>query len=106
MTDIDDYYESPDDYEAAQRAAEEPPEWYLIEQAERDAAIHREQDHGGGECDCEPYWPPSCRRLLVLPRWSPRLRWHCGTPGGCDVRYHRTPLAAWRAHRQMHEVPF
>jgi hypothetical protein len=50
VTDINDYYEPYDEADIAR--AEEPPEEYLIEEAERHARIHRDQDHGGGECDC------------------------------------------------------
>ena len=51
----DDY--SPEEYEAAQRRAEDPPDWYLEQEAERHAQIHRDQEHGGGECDCQADWP-------------------------------------------------
>lgn len=46
----DDY--DPEEYAAAQLRAEDPPEEYLEREAERHANIHRDQDHGGGECDC------------------------------------------------------
>lgn len=34
--------------------AEDPPEEYLIAEAEKHAEWHREDIHGGGECDCPP----------------------------------------------------
>lgn len=30
----------------------DPPEEYLMAEAERHAQIHRDKDHGGGECNC------------------------------------------------------
>ena len=102
----DDDREDPEEYEAAQRRAEEPPDWYLEEEAERQHERHCAAVHGGGECDCRPQVPPPCRLLLRLPRWSPRKRWHCGTPGRCDVAHCRTPLAVWHAHRIWHTPPF
>ena len=104
-----DDYESPEEYEAAQRAAEEPPDWYLEEEAERQHERHRAEVHGGGECDCPPYEPPRCRLLLRLPRWGFHHGWRCGTPGCCLVALYRSPLAAWRGHRRVHlsdEPPF
>lgn len=107
MTDVDDWdYESPEEYEAAQRRAEEPPDWYLEEEGRRHAQMHRDAEHGGGECDCPPYVAPPCRRLRRLPRWSPHRRWHAGTPGGCETHACRGPLRAWRAHRENHLPPF
>lgn len=106
MTDIDDWYESPEEYEAAQRRAEEPPEWYLEEEGKRQVQWHRDEEHGGGECDCLPYVAPPCRMLRRIPRWTPRLRWHAGTRGGCEVAYCKTPLGAWRVHRMSHVAPF
>ena len=47
-----DDYETPEERAAAERRAEEPPDWYLEQEAERYAEIHRRKDHGGGECDC------------------------------------------------------
>jgi hypothetical protein len=54
MTDVDDYYdhESPAEYAAAQARAEDPPDWYLEQEAERQAARHRRDAHNGGECNC------------------------------------------------------
>lgn len=101
-----DDYESPEDYEAAQRRAEEPPDWYLEEEAERQHERHRAEEHGGGECDCPPYEPPRCRLFLRLPRWTARKRWHAGTPGSCEIAYYRKPLNVWRDHRRSHEAPF
>jgi len=49
--DYDDI-ESPEEYAAAQARAEDPPDWYLEQEAERHHQIHRDQDPGGGECDC------------------------------------------------------
>lgn len=106
MTDVDDWDESPQDYEAAQRAAEEPPDWYLEEEAERQHERHCAEVHGGGECVCPPYEPPRCRLLRRLPRWSPRNGWHSGTPGVCDVTGCLTPWRARRAHRVFHLPPF
>lgn len=105
MTDVDDW-ESPDEYEAAQLAAEEPPDWYLEEEAERQAQRHRDDEHGGGECDCPPYVPPKCRLLYRLPRWWPGRGWRAGTPGWCENYQCRSPLAAHRAHRVNHSSPF
>lgn len=105
MTDIDDWEDSAE-YEARQRAAEEPPESYFIEQAERDHERHRAEEHRGGECDCPPPAWPRCRRLLTVPRWSPRKGWHAGTPNCCETWRCRTPRAAWRTHGTMHEAPF
>lgn len=106
MTDVDDGWESPEEYEAAQRRAEEPPEWYLEEEGRRRAERHRVEDHGGAECDCPPWWPPPCRVLFRLPRWWPGKGWRCGTPGGCESYDPRSPLAARRVHRCHHEAPF
>lgn len=106
MTDWDDDYESPEEYAAAQRRAEEPPDWYLEEQAEEQAERHRRDEHDGLVCDCPPSVPPRCRRLARIPRWSPRNGWHCGTPGVCDVVGCLTPWRAWRAHRVFHLPPF
>lgn len=105
----DDYpepSESPEEYEAAQRQAEEPPDWYLEELAEREHELHCAEAHGGGECDCPPYEPPVCRWLRRIPRWSWWHGWGCGTEGGCAVWGYPSPLAAWRAHRRFHEMPF
>jgi hypothetical protein len=104
-------YESPEEYEAAQSRAEEPPDWYLEEEADRRHERHCAEMHGGGECDCPPYVPPRCRLLLRVPRWSlrygwPGRRWSCGTPGGCSVTGCRTARDAWRVHRSSHEAPF
>jgi hypothetical protein len=104
--DYDAYLDDPEDYEAAQRRAEEPPEDYLLEEAERHAQIHRDQQHFGEECNCPPYVPPRCRWLRRLPHWSLRRRWCCGTPDGCAVSGCRSPQAAWRAHRLLHTAPF
>jgi hypothetical protein len=103
--DYDPYLDDPEEYEAAQRAAEEPPDWYLEQQAEEQHERHCAEVHGGAQCDCPPYVPPRCRRLLRLPRWS-QGGWVSGTPRGCDTVPRRTPWAAVRAHRQMHEAPF
>ena len=48
----DDDLETPEEIAAAEARAEEPPDWYLEEEAERHARIHRDQDHDGAECDC------------------------------------------------------
>jgi len=53
MTDVDDFeYIDPAEEAEAQARAEDPPDWYLEEEAERHAKIHRDQDHAGGECTC------------------------------------------------------
>ena len=70
MTDIDDWDDPEDECEGApdpesERYFEdggerdddwddspEPPEDYLIAEAERHARIHQDIEHGGGECDC------------------------------------------------------
>lgn len=106
MTDIDDYGESPAEYEAAQRAAEEPPDWYLEEEAERQHQRHRDEEHGGGECTCPFYEPPPCRIRYRMPRWWPGKGWRAGTPGGCETWRCKTPRAAWRAHQSSHTAPF
>jgi hypothetical protein len=100
--DYDPYLDDPDGYDDYP----EPPGDYLESEAERQLERHRDQAHGGGECNCPPYVPPSCRLLLRLPRWSPRWRWSCGTPEGCAVSGYRTPQAAWRAHHLSHTAPF
>jgi hypothetical protein len=106
MTDVDDWddHESPQEYEEAQRQAEEPPDWYLEEEAERQHQRHLDEDHGGLVCDCPPYKPPRCRLLFRPPRWTYHHRWQCGTPGACLVALCASPLAAWRLHRQMHQT--
>lgn len=44
-----------DDYDDDPRGSWEPdPEDYLIARAYEEEAEHREQVHGGGECDCRP----------------------------------------------------
>lgn len=48
MTDVDDWSDPTWD----DREPDEPPEEYLIEEAERRGRIHREQAHGGGVCVC------------------------------------------------------
>jgi hypothetical protein len=51
MTDVDDWSDpAADAYLDAH--ADDPPDWYLEQEAERHARIHRDQDHAGGECDC------------------------------------------------------
>ena len=47
----DDYDPWRDDPEAIRRA-EEPPDWYLEQQAQRAYERHCRDEHGGGECDC------------------------------------------------------
>jgi len=119
VTDVDGWYdhgdggdqdygdwETPEEYEAAQLRAEEPPDWYLEEEGRRAYERHCRDEHFGEQCICPPYESPACRRLLRLPRWSPRLGWHCGTPGGCHISGYRAPLAARRGHRSLHEPPF
>jgi hypothetical protein len=44
----------PAEYAAGQARAEDPPDSYLAEEAERHARAHRDADHGGGECSCPP----------------------------------------------------
>ena len=99
----DGYLDDPDSY---RDDTPDPPEEYLIEEAERHAQIHRDQAHFGEECNCPPYIPPVCRPLGRLPRWSRRNGWHCGTEGGCAVWGYRSPWGAWHGHRGMHKAPF
>lgn len=100
--DYDPFRDDPAEVEAAIRRAEEPPDWYLEELAEREHQRHLDEEHGGLLCDCPPYEPPRCRLLLRLPRWGFHHGWQAGTPDGCLVALRRSPRAAWRAHREFH----
>lgn len=106
MTDWDDDYESPEEYEAAQRRAEEPPDWYLEEEAGEQLERHRRDEHDGLVCDCPVPEAPRCRLLYRIPRRSLHRGWMCGTPGGCAVFLFSSPGAVWRAHRELHKPPF
>jgi hypothetical protein len=107
VTDVDDWDESPEDYEAAQRRAEEPPDSYFEEEADRQHQRHLDEEHGGLACDCPPYKPPRCRWWRWMPLWTPRKGWHCGTTGLCAVTGYRSLRAVWRVHRSAyHTAPF
>jgi hypothetical protein len=55
VTDVDDWWEPDDAAEVAR--AEEPPDWYLEQQAQEAHERHCRDEHGGGECDCPPAEP-------------------------------------------------
>lgn len=108
--DRDDDYDSYLDDPGEQAAAEDRAlERHIEEQAAEEYWQHRDEMHGGGECDCPlPEWPEPapCRLLFRLPRWSPRKGWRVGTPGACDVTGYRSLRAALRVHRSEHLPPF